>query len=69
MDMRLYIFLFLLFVLAACDRGERVEAPTAVETERLNEADAMLDNMAGNEVSGNEEGPATEVADPSNRSN
>ena len=64
MDMRLYIFLFLLFLLAGCDRSEQVEAPTAAETERLNEADAMLDNMAANE-----EGPATEVADPSNRSN
>ena len=50
--------------LSGCDRGERVEAPTAIETERLNEAETMLDNMAGNE-----EGPATEVTDPSNRSN
>ena len=63
MDMRLYIFLFLLFLLAACDRAERVETPTAVETGRLDDADAMLDNLAANE-----EGPATAVADPSNRS-
>ena len=65
MEMRLYLLLFLLFVLAACDRADRVEAPTAVETARLNEADAMLDNLA---ASANDEGPTTEVADPSNRS-
>jgi hypothetical protein len=51
----------LLLLATACDRSERVEAPTAAEAERLDDADAMLDNMAANE-----EGPATEVADPSN---
>ena len=71
MEMRLYIFLFLVLALAACDRAERAEAPTAAEAERLNEAEAMLDNISANDAgpSANEEGPATEVADPSNRSN
>ena len=49
----------ILLLLTACGREERPEVPTAAETERLNEAEAMLDDMAGNE-----EGPATEVADP-----
>ena len=50
--------------LSGCDRAEKPQAPTAAETERLDDADAMLDNLAANE-----EGPATEVTDPSNRSN
>ena len=54
----------LMLLLASCDRAERPEAPTAAEVEQLNDADAMLDNLAANE-----EGPATEAADPSNRSN
>ena len=62
MDMRLYIFLFLVLALAACDHAERPESPTAVEAERLNEAESMLDNMATNE-----EGPEAAAADPSNR--
>jgi hypothetical protein len=45
---------------AACNREERVEAPTPAETERLDEAEDMLNQLA------NEEGPATEAADPSN---
>ena len=53
------IFPVLMLLLASCDRAERPEAPTAAETERLDDADAMLDNLA------NEEEPATEVADPS----
>lgn len=70
MEMRLYIFLFLVLTLAACDRAERPEAPTAVEAERLNEAEAMLDNMAANEEgpSPNQEGPEAEATDPINRS-
>ena len=56
------IFPVLMLLLASCDRAERPEAPTAAETERLDDADAMLDNLAANE-----EGPATEVTDPSNR--
>ena len=57
-------FALLLVMLAGCDRAEKPQAPTAAEVEQLNDADAMLDNLAANE-----EGPATEVADPSNRSN
>jgi len=49
----------LLLLLAACQREEKVEAPTSAETERLNDAEAMLNDLA------NEEGPATEAADPS----
>ena len=32
--------------LAACDRGDKVEAPTAAQTAQLDEADRMLDTMA-----------------------
>ena len=49
-----------LLLLASCDRGERVEPPTAEEAERLNDAEAMLNELA------KEEGPVTEAADPSN---
>jgi hypothetical protein len=48
--------------LTACNREEMPEAPTPAEAERLNDAEAMLNGLA------NEEGPATEAADPSNRS-
>ena len=52
----------LLLLLAACNREERPEAPTrGRESERLNDAEAMLNGLA------NEEGPATEAADPSNQ--
>ena len=50
-------------LLAACNREERPEAPTAAESEQLNEAEDMLDDLAKNE-----EGPAPEDADPSNQS-
>ena len=50
----------LIVTLAGCDRTETPQAPTAAEREQLNDADAMLDNLAANE-----EGPATAVADPS----
>ena len=46
----------------SCNRQEQPEAPTAAETERLDEAEEMLNDFA------KEEGPATEAADPSNRS-
>ena len=52
-----------LLLLAACNREEKPEAPTAAEAERLNQAEAMLNGLA------NEEGPATEAADPSLNSN
>jgi hypothetical protein len=52
----------LLLMLTACG-DRRPPAPTAEESQRLDEADALLDNLA------NEEGPGTEVPDPSNRSN
>ncbi len=55
--------LAVLMALASCDRAEGPEAPTAIEAERLNDAESMLDNLAGNE-----EGPAAQAADPSNRS-
>jgi hypothetical protein len=49
----------LLLMLAACYREEKAEAPTAAESERLDQAEQMLNGLA------NEEGPATEAADPS----
>ena len=55
-------FLLIALLLAACEREEKPEAPTAAETERLDRAEEMLNGLA------NEEGPATEAADPSNRS-
>jgi len=58
--MRVIACLFLL--LAACNREEKPEAPTPAEAQRLDEAEAMLNGLA------NEEGPATEAADPSNGS-
>ncbi len=53
------VFACLLLLMTACNRGDKPEAPTAAEAERLNEAEAMLNGLA------NEEGSATEVADPS----
>ena len=44
--MKLALLLLLLLV-SAC-RDERPPAPTAEESARLNEADAMLDNAADN---------------------
>ena len=49
----------LFLLLAACNREEKPEAPTAAEAERLDETESMLNSLA------NEEGPATEAADPS----
>ncbi|QDP19120.1 hypothetical protein [Sphingomonas xanthus] len=48
--------------LISCDRGEKVEAPTAAEAERLNDAEAMLDEIA------KEKGPAPQGTGPSNSS-
>ena len=58
--MRNSLFLSLV-LLAACGREERPPAPTAEESARLDDAEAMLNGL-------NEEGPAPEDADPSNRS-
>ena len=58
--MRLLIGLALL---TGCDRTEQPAAPTAEESQRLDQAEAMLDNLA------NEEGPANASAPtgPSNQ--
>ena len=53
------LFLIAALLLCACNRAERPEAPTAAETERLDQAEAMLNGLA------NEEGPANKSADPS----
>jgi hypothetical protein len=52
----------LLLLLAACNREEKPQAPTAAETERLDQAEAMLNGLA------NEEGAAPESTAPSNTS-
>ena len=52
-----------LLLLTGCDREEKPQAPTPAESARLDEAEDML-----NELARNEEGPASEDADPSNRS-
>ena len=44
--------LALLFLASACNREEQPQAPTAAEAERLNDAEAMLNELA------NEEAPA-----------
>ena len=44
--------LLALLLVAGCDRGEKPEAPTAAESERLDDAEAMLNGLA------NEEAPA-----------
>ena len=48
----------LALLVAAC-ADDRPPAPTAEENERLDEAEAMLNEM------GNEEGPEAEAPDPS----
>jgi hypothetical protein len=53
----------LLLLLAACNREEQPQAPTAEEADRLNDAEAMLNSLA------NEEGAAPEDTAPSNQSN
>jgi len=56
-------FTLALLLLAGCDREEKPQPPTPAESARLDEAEQML-----NELAQNEEGPAPEDADPSNRS-
>lgn len=53
------LVLILALLLVGCNREERPEAPTPAEAERLNDAEEMLNALS------NEEGPATEAADPS----
>jgi hypothetical protein len=47
-------------LLAACSREEQPQAPTAAESEQLNDAEAMLNELA------KEEGAAPEGTAPSN---
>jgi hypothetical protein len=55
------IFLYLLLT-AAC-RDQRPPAPTAEQADQLNDAEAMLNDMAKNE-----EGPEANAPSPSNSS-
>jgi hypothetical protein len=57
--MRKKLFLAAL-LLPACNREEQPQAPTAEESDRLNDAEAMLNGLA------NEEGPEDFSPDPSN---
>jgi hypothetical protein len=50
-------------LLAASCKDQRPPAPTAEQSQQLNEAENLLDNMAANE-----EGPADRSAGPSNQS-
>jgi hypothetical protein len=56
------ILALLMLSLAAC-RDERPPAPTAEQSQQLNEADAMLNEMR------NEEGPEDRSPGPSNQTN
>jgi uncharacterized protein YcfL len=56
------IALLAALMLAGC-RDQRPPAPTAEQSQQLNEAENMLDNMASNE-----EGPEANTSSPSNRS-
>ena len=51
------------FLLAAACKDQQPPAPTAEQSQQLNEAEDMLNHMANNE-----EGPADRSAGPSNRS-
>ncbi len=54
------IVLSVALMLTACNREEQPQAPTAAESERLNEAEAMLNEL------GKEEGAVPEDPAPSN---
>jgi len=54
------LLIFAALLAGACDREEKPEAPTAAESQRLDDAEAML-----NELGRNEEGPTPEDAGPS----
>jgi hypothetical protein len=55
-EMKNLVFLAPL-LLASCNRAEKPEAPTAAESQRLDEAEAMLNELASNEA-----GPANAEA-------
>ena len=56
-----WIIALAILPLAACNREEQPQAPTAAESDQLNEADNMLDDLA------KEEGAAPEgTAPPTN---
>ena len=55
--------IFCLLLLCACDREERPQPPNAAETERLNDAEEMLNDLA------NEEGAAPDGTAPAVNSN
>jgi hypothetical protein len=57
------MFLLTAVLLVSCNREEQPQAPTAAESERLNEADEMLDELA------NKEGAAAEATAPPVNSN
>jgi hypothetical protein len=56
------LILCLIVLVSAC-HDHQPPAPSAEQSHQLNEAEDMLNNMAGNE-----EGPADRSAGPSNRS-
>jgi hypothetical protein len=56
--------IFCAFIALAACKESRPPQPTAEQSQQLNEAENMLDDMAANE-----EGPADRSASPSNRSN
>ena len=57
------MLIFAALMLGACSREEEPQAPTAAEAERLNDAEAMLNDLA------KEEGAAPTGTAPSNQSN
>jgi hypothetical protein len=57
-----YLIVAVLLVLTGC-KDQRPPAPTAEQSQQLNEAENMLDDMAQNE-----EGPEANASGPSNQS-
>jgi hypothetical protein len=55
--------IFLCLLLSAACRDQRPPAPTAEQSQQLNDAEAMLNDMAKNE-----EGPEANAPSPSNSS-